>query len=322
MNLVKEKHINYIKTLSSKTDELSYWLSAHLRLSGLYWGLTALCLLGAPEALDRNEAIQFVLNCYDEKSGGFGAHPGHDPHLLYTLSALQVLFVEDALDKLPNRKATVNFIVNLQGPEGEVSGDQYGEVDARFLYNAVQSLCILGELDQFNTTAAINWLRRCQNFDGGFGFMPGAESHGAMAFTVMGSLYILGHLDAIDAEKAAWWLSDRQTATGGLNGRPEKLPDVCYSWWVLSGLSMLNRVHWIDKESLSSFILSAQDRENGGIADREGDEVDVFHTVFGLAGLSLLGNPDVEAVSPVFCLPRKLLCRMPPWPGSKYDGEP
>ena len=39
--------------------------------------------------------------------------------------------------------------------------------------------------------------------------------------------------------------------------------------------------------------------ENGGIADRPGDMVDVFHTVFGIAGLSLLGYPGLEPVDPV-----------------------
>ncbi len=42
----------------------------------------------------------------------------------------------------------------------------------------------------------------------------------------------------------------------------------------------------------------SQDPERGGIADRPGDMVDVFHTVFGIAGLSLLGFPGLEAVDP------------------------
>ena len=58
---------------------------------------------------------------------------------------------------------------------------------------------------------------------------------------------------------------------------------------------------WIDAEKLISFILSAQvriagllqkpfmvtfsqDSEGGGIADRPGNMVDVFHTLFGVAG--------------------------------------
>jgi geranylgeranyl transferase type-2 subunit beta len=35
---------------------------------------------------------------------------------------------------------------------------------------------------------------------------------------------------------------------------------------------------------LINFILGAQDLDDGGIADRPGDWVDVFHTVFGVAG--------------------------------------
>jgi geranylgeranyl transferase type-2 subunit beta len=37
----------------------------------------------------------------------------------------------------------------------------------------------------------------------------------------------------------------------------------------------------------------------GGIADRPGDMVDVFHTVFGIAGLSLLNHTGVEEVDPI-----------------------
>jgi hypothetical protein len=43
----------------------------------------------------------------------------------------------------------------------------------------------------------------------------------------------------------------------------------------------------IDAAKLSAFILSAQDPEKGGIADRPDDVADVWHTVFGLAGAFL-----------------------------------
>jgi geranylgeranyl transferase type-2 subunit beta len=41
---------------------------------------------------------------------------------------------------------------------------------------------------------------------------------------------------------------------------------------------------WISKPKLIEFILSCQDLEDGGFADRAGDVSDVFHTLFGLAG--------------------------------------
>ena len=76
--------------------------SEHLRLSGVYWGLTACALLRAPaDALGDPAALgDWVLSCAVRSGGGdgdeqrrlgFAPAPGHDAHLLYTLSALQVL---------------------------------------------------------------------------------------------------------------------------------------------------------------------------------------------------------------------------------------
>jgi geranylgeranyl transferase type-2 subunit beta len=79
-------------------------LTEHLRLNGVYWGLTALHLLGHPEALPREETINFVLSCQNE-DGGFGAAPGHDSHMLYTVSAVQILVTVDAINELDRRKA-------------------------------------------------------------------------------------------------------------------------------------------------------------------------------------------------------------------------
>lgn len=74
-------------------------MTEHLRLNGVYWGLTALHLLGYPQALPRDETIKFVLSC-QHGDGGFGAAPGHDAHMLYTVSAVQILVTIDALDEL------------------------------------------------------------------------------------------------------------------------------------------------------------------------------------------------------------------------------
>lgn len=163
------------------------------------------------------------------------------------------------------------------------------------------------------------------NFDGAFGSEPGAESHGAqgefnlpsslmIVWVCVASLAILGELDRVDFDLLGWWLSERQLPNGGLNGRPEKLEDVCYSWWNLAALSIIGKLHWINRDKLFSFILRAQDFDvdptsglpHGGIADRPGDWVDVFHTVFGVAGLSLLGYPGLNDIDPLYCLPAQV----------------
>jgi geranylgeranyl transferase type-2 subunit beta len=81
---------------------MDYWLTEHLRLNGVYWGLTALHLLGHPEALPRDQTVKFILSC-QHASGGFGAAPNHDAHMLYTVSAVQVMATVDALDVLDER---------------------------------------------------------------------------------------------------------------------------------------------------------------------------------------------------------------------------
>lgn len=114
-------------------------------------------------------------------------------------------------------------------------------------------------------------------------------------------------MDIVDRDTLAWWLCERQLPSGGLNGRPEKLPDVCYSWWVMSSLAILGRLHWIKGSSLQNYILACQDTETGGFSDRPGDVSDPFHTLFSLAGLSLLGNTEIKRVNPTYCMPQEII---------------
>jgi len=305
---LKDLHKNYIKSLDSKKDSFEYWVTEHLRLNGVYWGLCAMEVMNALDEMDKDKVVSFVLSCKDI-SGGFGGNQFHDPHLLYTLSAVQVLAMFDSLDVI-DRDATVNFVASLQQPDGSFTGDKWGEVDTRFSYCAVCCLAILGRLDAINSEKAIEFVLSCKNFDGGFGCVPGAESHAGQIFTCVGALSILGALEKVDADLLGWWLCERQLKCGGLNGRPEKLEDVCYSWWVLSSLAMIERLHWIDGHKLKEFVLSCQDEDNGGIADRPGDMADVFHTFFGVASLSLLGFQDLETIDPSFALCSRTLKRL------------
>lgn len=151
-------------------------------------------------------------------------------------------------------------VASLQQPDGSFFGDQWGEVDTRFSYCAVNCLSLLNRLDAVDVEKTIEFVLRCKNFDEGFGCVPGAESHAGQVFCCVATLAICNALDRVDADKLGWWLCERQVASGGLNGRPEKDEDVCYSWWVLSALAILGRLHWIDQQKLQQFILSCQVR--------------------------------------------------------------
>ncbi|ETS87265.1 Geranylgeranyl transferase type-2 subunit beta [Pestalotiopsis fici W106-1] len=313
LQIATAAHVKYIQSLDTKKDEYEYWLTEHLRMNGLYWGLTALHLLRHPDALPRDETIDFVLSCQHE-SGGFGAAPGHDAHMLSTVSAVQILALVDGLDELDKRGkgriTTGKFMADLQNKEtGTFAGDEWGEEDTRFLYGALNALSLLGLQHLVDTDKAVDHIVACSNFDGGYGLTPGAESHSGQIFTCLAALTIAGRMDTVEKDKLGRWLSERQKPNGGLNGRPEKDEDVCYSWWVLSSLAMIGKTHWIDRDALIKFILRCQDMELGGISDRPGNMVDVWHTVFGLTGLSLLGYPGLDTIDPVYCLPKSTVER-------------
>lgn len=54
-----------------------------------------------------------------------------------------------------------------------------------------------------------------------------------------------------------------------------------------------------------------QDSDTGGFSDRTGNMPDIFHTLFGLGALSLLGRYDhLKKINPTFCMPQYILDRL------------
>lgn len=140
-------------------------------------------------------------------------------------------------------------ILSLQTSSGCFAGDRFGETDTRFTFCSIAALSLLNRLSYLspeNTERAVDHIRRCRNFDGGFGSSEGAESHAGQGkpsarlnvedirveqsppkvFVCVGALAILDRLEEVDIPTLAWWLAERQLPNGGLNGRPEKLEDV------------------------------------------------------------------------------------------------
>lgn len=68
-------------------------MTEFLRMSGIYWGVTAIDLLERLEDFNKDELITFVKQCQCSVAGGISPCEGHDPHLLYTLSAVQVQYM-------------------------------------------------------------------------------------------------------------------------------------------------------------------------------------------------------------------------------------
>lgn len=75
---------------------------------------------------------------------------------------------------------------------------------------------------------------------------------------------------------------------------------------------MLDRMQWIDGEALQKFILSCQDKDDGGISDRPDNLADVFHLFFGICGLSMLNHEryGLKPISAEYALPKDRLLKL------------
>ncbi len=240
----RDKHVRFVQTLERQTDTFEYWATEHLKLNAVYWGVTALDLMGCvPEGAERERLLQFVVSCAAPDDSSYGGNVGHDPHLLYTLSAIQLLVLFERLDLMDVDRVAA-FIVSLQQEDGSFVGDKWGEKDTRFSYCAVMGLSLLGRLHLINRDSCLRFVLACKNFDEAFGVVPEAESHAGQTFCCVATLAILGRLDAVDRDKLGWWLAERQlqcedAEDGGISDRPENLADVFHLFFGICGLSML-----------------------------------------------------------------------------------
>lgn len=322
--LLIEKHVAYLKKYAEEKDGVEQITSEFLKMSGMYWCLNALYLM---KTIDKNSSeldsiLRFIQECQCAE-GGFGASINHDPHILHTLSAIQILVMMNKCnDKYVDIEKCGQYIKSLQQPDGSFAGDKWGEVDTRFSFCGLATMKLINKLHEIDLDKATDYVFQCHNdIDGGFGSRPGSESHAAYVYCCVGSIAIANKIDKLkNKDLLAEWLSERQLPSGGLNGRPEKLPDLCYSWWCLSSLSMIKAIDSIDKSKLYKFILACQDPELGGFSDRPGNFVDPYHTMFALSSLSLIAynkqtteewnvelRSTLKEINPVLCLPQELM---------------
>lgn len=312
-------------------------------LSAVYWVVCACNLLEEPLAPEiADQVSSFLLSCHC-KGGGFRPHPKHEPNLLSSLSAIQLLMLLGQQDTLCDGKTysaeeTVSYVRSLRLSGGAFCGRQAtaSESDCRFVYAALCLTALLRGLapatapvgaaldsERRELDETVEWLLRCQNLDGGFGCRPDgeSESHAGHTFCCLAGLALAGGLHRISARghaRLVRWLCDRQSADGGLNGRPGKASDVCYTWWTLASaeLCILSRRHagtlvlsdMFRIDDLCGFVTLCTS-PGGGVAAHPGGDPDPFHTFFGLAGLSLLQHAGgcmerwVGQVSPLVALP-------------------
>ena len=314
------RHVAYIEQLGIQLSLPTSYEGAvteHLRMSGIYWSLTALhmllpsaasvdALMGVTQpknshvpsnnssnssnnsSIQNRSIIDWVWTCYNDHEGSFGGNTGHPGHLLYTLSALQILAVSDQLHSIndnnsnnnndrmsQHRDRMVQFVASLQQSDGSFVGDLSArEVDTRYTYCAFQCLILLlgTPLDvEGDTTAApidvpraCDYIVACSNLDGGFGSCIGAESHTGQVFCCVAALAMARRLDQ-------WRQQPPPISTTNDEGaETTALPrDELLAWW-----------------------LCERQCDSGGMNGRPEKQADVCYSWWNMAALCILGRVD------------------------------
>lgn len=313
--LERKKHLFFIdKFLSNplpsgfvKLDASQPWIC--------YWLMNAMILLGGELTnLERKDDSIKILSYFNQTSneiGGFGGGNGllkfENPHLAPTYASIMSLALignEDIWNKI-DRKSIKNWLLSLKNPNGSFKMTINGESDTRSVYCALCVSSILNILDENLTKNVIDWILKCQTYEGGFSGEPGDEAHGGYTFCALASLFILMRPQEIlnsnlNLKTLIKWTVDRQySLEGGFSGRSNKLVDGCYSHWIGGTISLLEILinldsntnqetfkTLIDRERLQNYILCCC-QDSFGLRDKPGCRSDFYHTNYVLCGLSM-----------------------------------
>ena len=256
--------------------------------------------------------IFFVDQCYDQYGGGFASTPGKNATLFATHCGLNIYkmlypFTDKWLDTstIGNTKS---YLVNLQNPDGgfSVGGDVevilsiFGPLYKIFLYLinpnistvestywALNSLDILGGLNDIDYNNLTHWMRSCQNPDGGFsiyvGFYSDAIStyYGLKVFTEVLNSEPMSKIAAIE------FLKNAQTSDGSFSVLPAlgsylELPSTFLITY-FGSISLYDyRFQPENIQKTLNWIIQCISLNTGGIGDNPGFGGDLRNIAYGI----------------------------------------
>lgn len=304
-------------------------------LSGIYFAVTALDLLGVAGEIDNTAIIEYVyslqIKCDRSSqidghngfigSSYFGQHyggclcTGSDKtdfvpstfmtgHLAMNYTAISILItLGDDLSKL-DKESLLLGVSQLQQPNGSykatVSG---GESDMRYLYCACAVSALLQDWSSVDQDRAVSYILSCITYEGGFALAPGAEAHGGSTYCAIASLALMDRLTELDDSSLNTlisWCLHRQV--GGFNGRTNKEADSCYSFWVGATLKILGCFDLTDTDSTEQFLLRECQLYGGtcvgGFCKADDCPPDILHSFYSISWLSIAGKSGLRMLHP------------------------
>lgn len=225
-------------------------------------------------------------------------------HAAPTYAAIMVLCIIATCNDADASTSAMEFLQELRTPlqewftslrmgHGGFCIHHDGEMDVRATYTVVCVAKLLHILTPALREGAVEFLKSCQTYEGGFGGEPGSEAHGGYTYCAVAALELLDSLDKCNLPALRTWLVNRQMANeGGFNGRSNKLVDGCYSFWQGGALAIVSEYYarrnlLCDKSMLQRYILLCAQDLNGGLRDKPSKPRDFYHSCYNLSGLSI-----------------------------------
>lgn len=325
----KDRHVRFLEMMYQLLPS-DYQGQEINRLTLAYFVISGLHMLGAADRVDREGAINWVLslqahakNEFDLNNGQFygfhgsrssqfqmddsGAWIPNGSHLASTYCALAILKTVGYDLTLLDSESILKSMKNLQQSDGSFMPIHTGaERDLRFIFCAAAICSMLENWSGMDKEKAKEYILSCQSYDGGFGLIPGSESHGGGTYCAVASLRLMGFIEHDVLSKGASsciinvpllldWSLQRQAIDGGFQGRPNKASDTCYAFWVGSVLRILGGNKFIDEKALRQFLLTCQSKY-GGFSKFPGQLPDLYHTYYGFSAFSLLQEPGITPI--------------------------
>lgn len=322
-----ERHLRFLEMIVDGLP-LEYETQEINRLTLAYFTISGLNLLNALDQAQSNQISNWVLSFQvhprtetDLESGEFYGFCGsrssqfsssfsevsnkNCSHLASTYCALAILKMVGYNLSNINPEAILKSMRKLQQHDGSFVPIHFrAETDIRFVYCAAAICSMLDNWTGMDKEKVKEYIVRCQSYDGGFGLVPGSESHGGATFCAVAALQLMGFIgedispnqEVINIPLLVEWLLQRQSGDGGFQGRINKPSDTCYAFWVGGVLKMLGLFEFINKDALRNFILSCQSKY-GGFTKFPGMKfADLYHSYYSFSALSLLGEPGFRSL--------------------------
>ncbi|KAK8514950.1 hypothetical protein V6N13_121896 [Hibiscus sabdariffa] len=323
----RDRHVAFFEMLYNlmpyhyQSQEINRLTLAFFTISGLH-------LLKALDRVDKDRVVSWVLSFQahprsraESKNGQFygfhGSRTSQFPpdengvsvhnagHLASTYCALAILKTVGFNMLTIDKESILISMRNLQQPDGSFMPVHVGaETDLRFVYCAAAICFMLEDWSGMDREKAKDYILNCQSYDGGFGLMPGLESHGGGTYCAVASLRLMGYIEdnllsknatssIINVSLLLDWCMQRQAIDGGFQGRANKSSDTCYAFWVGAVLRILGGYKFIDKIALRQFLLTCQS-EYGGFSKYPRELPDLYHSYYGYTAFSLLEEPGLN----------------------------